>query len=241
MEDAARADSWGGAQGGVALGLHLNLSEGMPLIGGGNSLVNVETGCFFDKFVLRQRCQDGLVEEKDVEVEVRAQIERFSHLFGRPPVYVDGHQHVHIVGFLVPIVARVMGEFGISRTRIPRERVTATMHPWIAAPQRAFFEWVYEASLLALPVFQERNICSTDRFVGLSFQGDAFSIERMWLALDEIGPRETVELMTHCGFACALNHGDAFNASASRDAERVAMMTVEFGKRFQLTSWDAII
>lgn len=236
------ASSWvGGDDDRLCLGLHLNLSEGKPLVmREGCTLVNDVSGCLFNKFELRERCSRGLIEECDVEAEVRAQIARFSELFGRMPVYLDGHQHVHIIPFVAPIVSRVMAELGIWRTRIPRERVTESLHPWVSSSQLSFFCWVYEASVAALVVFAQRKIRFTDQFVGLSFQGDSFSVERMWQALDKIAPGETVELMTHCGHACTQNHGDEFNASASRDAERIAMMTVQFGARFELVNWNSV-
>lgn len=225
----------------MVLGLHLNLSEGKPLAERHvlRTLLDGD-GRFFNKFELRKRCEEGLVQQDELVAEIAAQLERFHQLFGRLPIYVDGHQHVHLISCVVQVLARLMAGLGIWRVRIPRERVTADKHPWISTQQRSFFEWVYEASLAAMAIFREHRIRFTDKFVGLSFQGEAFSLERLWMALEPLQPGETVEVMTHCGYACTQNHGDDFNASPQRDVERLALMDGALSEKFQLISFADI-
>jgi predicted glycoside hydrolase/deacetylase ChbG (UPF0249 family) len=126
--DAARKESLGGVGRLLSLGLHLNLTEGSPLVGG-PSLVDGMHG-FYNKHELRARCDAGLVNADEIERETRAQIVKFEELFGQRPAHVDGHQHVHLITLIAPIVARVMSELQILRTRIPRELVTSAEHPW---------------------------------------------------------------------------------------------------------------
>lgn len=82
-----------------SLGLHLNLTEGPPLLSNADStLLQSGSAMLWDKYSLRERCDNGLVASQDVDAEVRAQIDRFVALVGRVPTHVDGHQVAFSLG-----------------------------------------------------------------------------------------------------------------------------------------------
>ena len=47
------------------------------------------------------------------ETEIRAQLERFEELLGRPPTHLDSHHHVHRFQRLEPLFVRIAAETGL--------------------------------------------------------------------------------------------------------------------------------
>jgi chitin disaccharide deacetylase len=78
----------------VAIGLHVTLTGPLkPLTATYSPL---SAGAFLPvgtmlRVAVQQRLDPGALRE-----EIRAQFESFSAAFGRPPDFVDGHQHVHL-------------------------------------------------------------------------------------------------------------------------------------------------
>lgn len=78
----------------IQIGLHLTLTEevpltAMPILAWNGSL----PGCNeLGRRALLRRLPLGEIRE-----EIAAQFDRFIDVFGRPPDFVDGHQHVHVL------------------------------------------------------------------------------------------------------------------------------------------------
>lgn len=76
---------------GIDVGLHLNLTEGIP--------VSVRLRAVWPRFpslgALLVRSHAGMLPRAAIAEECCAQIDRFIELAGRPPDFLDGHQHVH--------------------------------------------------------------------------------------------------------------------------------------------------
>jgi len=88
----------------------------------------------------------GQIAAKDIAAELDAQMARFEDGFGTPPLYVDGHQHVH---FLPPVRrwlktlvgASRYGQTPASNTSLQGEGVAATggALPWLRGAPVATF------------------------------------------------------------------------------------------------------
>jgi len=106
---------------GIAVGLHLNLSEGRPLAPGLKALAGVDGG-FRGKAathaLLMQR-QDGKLAE-DILMETEAQIARLREA-GIRIDHLDSHQHVHVFPGAAAVVVAAAARHGIPRVRIPAE------------------------------------------------------------------------------------------------------------------------
>jgi predicted glycoside hydrolase/deacetylase ChbG (UPF0249 family) len=82
----------------VDVGLHLTLTDQPPAFAG----TSLTPGGRFPpigqvlKDALRGRWHRA-TEEVILRAEVRAQLDAFEDVWGKPPDYVDGHQHVHIL------------------------------------------------------------------------------------------------------------------------------------------------
>lgn len=111
--------------------IHLNLSEGRPaaapdevpllLNSSGQlhwSFIQIARKLAFSTSASRQ----SLLEQ--IEIEWRAQMNQVLSLTHRPNIHVvglDGHQHVHVLPFLVHIARRLQSDSQIDYLRIPSE------------------------------------------------------------------------------------------------------------------------
>jgi predicted glycoside hydrolase/deacetylase ChbG (UPF0249 family) len=79
----------------VAIGLHLTLTAPFrPLSAGFQPL---QRGAFFPLAALMGRALLGRLDRAALATEIAAQLAAFHAAFGRPPDFVDGHQHVQLL------------------------------------------------------------------------------------------------------------------------------------------------
>lgn len=110
------------------IGLHLTLTEEAPIHPNGFTQDGVMPG--IDP--LTRMAARGQLDAGEIRREVEAQFERFEDAMGRPPAFVDGHQHSHALPGVRPIVLE------ITRRRAPgawlrtcEDRVSALFsRPW---------------------------------------------------------------------------------------------------------------
>ncbi|MEM9027883.1 MAG: ChbG/HpnK family deacetylase [Pseudomonadota bacterium] len=76
----------------IAVGLHLNLTEGQPL---GDMATAAPNGHFPTLSALLARVMTGRIPGRELVAEFGRQIARFHEATGRWPDFIDGHQHVH--------------------------------------------------------------------------------------------------------------------------------------------------
>jgi predicted glycoside hydrolase/deacetylase ChbG (UPF0249 family) len=89
---------------GAAIGLHLTLTAPFrPLSPGYAPLRN---GAFLSLPATLARAHLRLLEPKRLAVEVARQLAAFRSAFGRPPDFVDGHHHVHLLPQVCEAVLR---------------------------------------------------------------------------------------------------------------------------------------
>jgi predicted glycoside hydrolase/deacetylase ChbG (UPF0249 family) len=78
----------------VAIGLHLTLTGPLkPLTAGYMPLTD---GAFLPLATTLRLAMQQRLDMAALAAEIRAQFEAFAAAFGRPPDFVDGHQHVHL-------------------------------------------------------------------------------------------------------------------------------------------------
>ena len=110
----------------ISFGVHLNITEGHPLV---PSPILLDTkfcipksdGMVFNKlhFLYRYPSKDLKIA---VYLELKAQIERILDC-GIKISHIDSHRHMHLGPFLLPIVCRVAKEYGIIKIRHSRNRL----------------------------------------------------------------------------------------------------------------------
>ena len=92
---------------GLGVGLHVNLTLGMPLTRG-RSLVDGH-----GRFVRDARHAAARAAGRDVHAEVEAQVAKFQKTFRRAPTHLDSHHHVGLHSPVREIVLQVARELGV--------------------------------------------------------------------------------------------------------------------------------
>jgi len=223
------------------LGLHLNLTEGPPTsdpVEIPSLLIEKEDKgdkhtqgrlCFRGKFGFEKAVGDGKIDMKDVEIELRAQLEWFRKNVGCFPSHVDGHNHAHILpGGVCEIVAKLCALFGIQWVRLPLQEDTSQS-------SSAFLKRVVQNAKRARKIFQDFGVQTNDFFFGLELMGKNMTEDRLENVFRSVttvfngeqkrnkmkenvcesdGVVFTAELMVHPGYpSCS---GDDFSKSNDR-------------------------
>ena len=117
---------------GIETGVHLNLTEGEPLSKAAlrSDLVRA-SGRFRNKFLLyAQSVFLPTNVQTAMEIEFRAQIERFIELSGHAPAHLTTHMHFHVFPAVRDIVYRLATEYGVQWVRNHDFRTSLVpMHP----------------------------------------------------------------------------------------------------------------
>jgi predicted glycoside hydrolase/deacetylase ChbG (UPF0249 family) len=102
---------------GLGIGLHLNLTAGLPVLSAGQvpSLVN-RNGVFPGKGQMLRRLTTGRVRTRDLLAEIEAQIAR-CRVLGVEPTHVDSHHHIHAHPYLRVVLRRACRSAGIEKMR----------------------------------------------------------------------------------------------------------------------------
>uniref|UniRef100_T1D6Z1 Carbohydrate deacetylase n=1 Tax=Crotalus horridus TaxID=35024 RepID=T1D6Z1_CROHD len=169
----------------IPIGLHANLSEGIPVcpaLKRKSTLLNPE-GFFHGKMGIRTCLNEGLLNMAEVKQELVAQVELFCQLTGHLPHHMDGHQHVHVLPEIRHVFAEVLEDYGITYTRVPIEPDLPRCG-WIAPTLMDFYLGVEKDSLNTIEVFQKHGIRWPDIYIGLSTMGKNMSIQSILEAID---------------------------------------------------------
>ncbi|XP_035021565.1 carbohydrate deacetylase [Hippoglossus stenolepis] len=227
----------------IPIGLHANLSEGIPVcqsVQQASTLIN-HHGFFHGKMGFRQALERGQLSMKQVELELSAQVRQFRELTGHLPHHMDGHQHIHVLPEVREVFAQVLSDFSIPYTRVP---VEPGLHscPWLPVHLQRFCTQVEKDALDSIPVFTRYGIRWPDVYLGLTTMGQNMSVPNLQRALSHAlaaghsgttsssasGSNQSVvtaELMVHPGYPSHPDEGgcgegpDDFSQSADRQHE----------------------
>jgi predicted glycoside hydrolase/deacetylase ChbG (UPF0249 family) len=121
------------ACGDIGIGLHLNLTAGGPL---GAMPEHAPQGSFMGLAPLLRGALLGRLQLQEIRAEIERQLSAFEAALGRPPDFVDGHQHVHVLpGIRRQLLATLQdrGLGGRVWLRDPSDRSTAILSRRVAA------------------------------------------------------------------------------------------------------------
>lgn len=205
----------------LGLGLHLTLTWGRPLLPPERvpSLVDAH-GAFLG--VARGVALPGHWSRTDIAAELRAQLDRFVEIVGRPPDHVDAHHG--ITTYTTPVrgvMLEIASEHGIA--------VRRTRAGWFASMERimptaADLPDLWGPWLDRVPTpwrrgpMGRRTPLSTDG-LDLRFFGERATVEHLLHILTTL-PEGVTELMCHPGHAPGGGDGDDY---AFREAELAAL------------------
>lgn len=179
------------------LGLHLTLTE-LPPLGAMPDLA--PHGRLPAIGELMRRAWTGRLAPQEIAAEVDRQLTAFAAELGRPPDFVDGHQHAHLLPVVRDIVLerlQALNARGTVYVRVCDEPALAVLRRGVAVPKALF--------LSALSRGLRRRVTAAGLPANDSFRGvtDFGSRERFGDEMRRFleGPGERPLVMCHPGFA----------------------------------------
>jgi predicted glycoside hydrolase/deacetylase ChbG (UPF0249 family) len=170
------------------VGVHLNLTDGMPLTSELRNRLARWSGRFPGKVSMAGAILFGTVKTEDVSREWRAQIERCLDS-GLRLSFLNSHQHVHMLPALFPVASELAKDYDIAHLRFP------------ASPIRDGSKGsLFRGTVLKAfgTINRRRADTPTAHFLGLEISGklDLPYLER---SLSHLSAGEIYELMCHPG------------------------------------------
>ncbi len=206
---------------GLAIGIHLNLSDGVTLSGPIKGLTD-QNQRLPGKILLRRYLLGEQQDLAGIQRELAAQIEKVMAT-GLRPTHIDGHQHCHIYPALTKMIIALAKQYGLDAMRsVCPAGQWDTQYPAELTDDLTIFEKLgkqaHEAILSA-------GIRTTQGLLGLP-QLHSLDTKALCTLLEEL-PDGTWELMTHPGYPYP--HGSAFEGE-QRLAELKALCSKEAKK-----------
>jgi predicted glycoside hydrolase/deacetylase ChbG (UPF0249 family) len=191
----------------LGIGVHLNLSEGVPVADASQIRTVVDGGgrLYMAPARLWAGIATGRVSLSDIEFEMRAQIKKVIGA-GVRPTHFDGHKHIHVLPAVSEIVIRLAREFGVPAVRCPMEQNADASWPvriWGLSGISRIKQYLVSGAVSAMArnfrrKLEQTGLLSPASFYGISDTGflDASAIRRI---LENLPPG-TSELMCHPGY-----------------------------------------
>lgn len=194
----------------LGIGVHLNLSEGIPVSPAFRipSLVDARGRLYLTPSRLWSGIVTRLVNLLEIQRELHAQIEKVLGA-GISPTHLDGHKHVHVLPGISAVVIRLAQGAGIKSVRCPLEEAPGLLR--LLESRRRSQAAIFKQYVVGRAVsrfarrFKERlaqaGLISPAHFYGLSQTGflDVENVEEILFRL----PGGASELMCHPGYVDA--------------------------------------
>ncbi|MFC1591478.1 carbohydrate deacetylase [Thermodesulfobacteriota bacterium] len=177
------------------IGVHLNLTNGLPL-SRDNATLTDAAGRFFSKPGAWARALLGTYALREVASEFEAQINRLVR-DGIVPDHIDGNNHIHVFPGIAGVTAGLARRFGIHCIRLPREPLPGPAQLFRAGGiKKMLFLFLCRS---ARNRFLQAGLRFTDRVAGIQHPaaGDVAALRSFLQTL----PGGTTELMCHPGYA----------------------------------------
>lgn len=108
---------------GLDVGVHLNLTHGVPLTDDMRKRLSRWSGRFPGKFSAALAITSGAIGTKAVRAEWRAQIERCLEC-GLRVKFLNSHEHVHMLPLLLPVTRELAEDYDIVHVRFSTSKLT---------------------------------------------------------------------------------------------------------------------
>jgi predicted glycoside hydrolase/deacetylase ChbG (UPF0249 family) len=171
------------------VGVHLNLTDGIPLTNDLRRRLSRWSGRFPQKFAAAAAILSGIIRPEDVRAEWRAQIDRcLEHALHVR--FLNSHEHVHMLPSLFRVATALAQEYDIAHVRLPTAR----------------FAWTSTASMFrgaVIKTLKAVNHRRADRpaadFLGMEISGK-LSLPYLEQTIPRLRAGRVYELMCHPGY-----------------------------------------
>lgn len=213
---------------GLAVGLHLTLTDGTPILPARHipALVGGDGRFRDDMAGLGLLLATSAAARTQLAAEIAAQVAAF-HATGLPCAHLDAHKHYHLHPVIGALACRIAAAAGVPRVRVPWEPPSL-----VSGASRA--PWPMAALLRRTAA--RHGLTAADRVVGLAWSG-AFTADRLRWVLPRL-PSGSTELYFHpathgrfCGAAPGYRYADELAALLD---PRVRTALAELDRRHKL-------
>lgn len=217
---------WLKAHPSLAVGIHLNISEGLSILSHPLTLTD-KKGQFLGKEEARRRLMEGRIDPEEIRTEFDLQVRRIRDA-GIEPTHLDSHHHVHLYPGVMELLCWVARRHGINKVRLPREPVPKPG----SVPSRIYWEIVRFQGLIprASSALDEAKMETTDHFRGFCLTG-GIHFDRFLDVLARL-PEGTTEIMVHPG-----RRGEKGKGFATEDREKELRILIDPETRKALASY----
>jgi len=219
----------------VSFGVHLNLTEGMPL-SPGLKFITGPDGCFCGKAEGHRRLMksgEAAIEE-EIRQECAAQITALRDAGVRID-HMNGHQHVHIFPGVINSTLRAGRVFGIPWIRVPEETPLSESMGRNNRVLAKEAETFCQLAAVARVRIHESTMRMTDHFRGLYLKGK-MSLSRLEETLRTL-PTCLTELMVHPGRVSVEPAKGPFSSFSHGDREKELDVLMDRHFRLMLTKY----
>lgn len=184
-----------GSAPGLAVGLHLNLTQGAPVSPreAVPTLWDARTGAFYPLVRLVQRVLTGRLSPAHVAFECAAQLARLRAV-GIRITHIDSHHHIHVLPGLWEPVLSVVRDAGIRGVRVPLEPVTGSGVQAAVKLSAVRLAWRVASRRQG-----GRDLRRSEHFRGMALLGARDFQARFLALLDGLGSG-TTEVVVHPGY-----------------------------------------
>jgi chitin disaccharide deacetylase len=180
------------------IGIHLNLSEGEPMVLGHKTLVD-GNGNFWGRQEARRRARESVFDLREVEREVEAQIETLQAAKVKI-THINSVDHMHIRGNLAQSISVVAKKHGIRCFRCPADKIRPPSLKLDPDRVTAVQEY-HQSAVNAIGVYAQQRMRSTENFGGAALIG--FLTPELLIETLRALPEGLTELMVHPGLKAA--------------------------------------
>ena len=209
----------------LGIGVHVCLVGGLAPVSPVDSVRSLltEEGVFPSSYIeLMKWMYTGKINYQELYTEIRAQFEKIKHT-PLTITHVDGHQHMHVLSQVLPMVVSLMKEYNWQRMRIPEEAIFFTngvTNPVRWAGKVGLSRVAHKARKFA----QTMHVTTPDHFWGM-INGGQLNEEALLGILERVASQEGVhEIMTHPGASNAIL-GDLYPWGYHWEQELAAMQS----------------
>jgi len=187
----------------LGVGIHLNLTEGKPVLPKEKvaTLVN-PAGEFMGPSEMGRRLLRWEASPREIEAEFRAQIQQMKS-FGLQPTHADSHHRIHMYPAAARVFYKAITSEGIRRARAPRKRYWPSSGRLAGPHSGPLYRRIAAKSYLEFlqsVVFRGLHLPDSGVTFHPKYGSNPDQLPEAWHATFEFMPEGAYELWCHPGF-----------------------------------------